>query len=124
MAAGTDYVVTEGSIGPVRREVVTVSAIHAESRAGIDPRMGIHMLLVGKVIDNRPHVFVARERTQIIAAGWRKYRMALNADLLIQGLIEVVVMTRRALIVPGPLKNHGAVFYRHVAGVAIQSHLI
>jgi len=114
-------VITEGSIGPIGREAVAKRTIRPESRAGIDPRMGIYVPRVGKVKHNRPHVLIAGVGQQIVTARWRKSRMALGADLLLDFLVKIVVMARGTLVMSGPLKYHGALFLGYMAGVAIQA---
>ena len=121
MADGANYVITEGSIGPIGWEAMAKCTIRPESRAGIDPRMGIHVPRVGKVKHNRPHVLIAGVGQQIVTTRWRKGRMALGADLLFDFLVEIVVMARRTLVMSGPLKYHGALFLGYVAGVAVQA---
>jgi hypothetical protein len=121
VAGGANYVITEGSIGPVGREAVAKRTIRPESRAGIDPRMGIYVLRVGKVKYNRPHVLITGVGQQIVTARWRKSRMALGADLLFDFLVKIVVMARGTLVMSGALKYHGALFLGYVAGVAVQA---
>lgn len=49
--------------------------------------------------------------------------MALRADLLFDLFVEIIVMTSRTLVMSGPLVYNGALFFGHVAGVAIQPDL-
>jgi hypothetical protein len=124
VAGGANYVITEASIRSIGREAMTKRAIGPESGAGIDPGMGIHMLGVGEVKNDRPHILVAGEGQQIVTASWRKGRMALGADLLFDLFVEIIIMTGRTLVMSGPLINHRALFFGYVASVTVQADLL
>lgn len=70
VAGGASYVIAESGIGPIGREAMTERAIRPESRAGINPRVGIHVFGVGKIRHNRSHVLKTGEGQQIVTAGW------------------------------------------------------
>jgi len=124
MAPRADYVIAKRRVRPISGKVVAIGAVSAKPSARVDSRMRIHVLGVGKVVDDRPYALIARERQQIVAARGRKHRMALHAYLLIDILVEIVVMADGALIVAGPLKDHRPFFHRNVAGITIQSDLL
>src|SRR4029077_7982728 len=83
MAARTNHVIPESGIRTVRLEMMAEGAICAVSRTRVDPSMRIRVLRVRKLVHDRPLVFVTRVGQQILAAGRRKHRMALLADLLL-----------------------------------------
>ena len=124
MATSTNHVIPETGVRTTRLEMMAEGAIRAESRARVDPRVRVYMLSVGKIEHDRLLVGIAWKGQQVLAAGRRKHRVALHAELLLNVLFKVVLVARRALVVSGALKHHGARLHWHMTSVTIEPNLL
>jgi len=104
VAGATLRVAGESREGALWIEFMAESAVRAESGPGINAPKRINMLIMRKFEQNRPGFLVTREWKHVILSGWRKRRVALRADLLIQILVKCIGMATHALLVPRALQ--------------------
>ena len=124
MAAGTNLVIPEGGVVAAPRKFVAESAIGPKTGAGVQPRVRVYVLRMGKLKDDRPLVLETWEWQQLFSACGRKNGVALHADFFFKILVEIILMAGGALIVPGALQTYRTAFCRYVASVAIESNLL